>query len=269
MCELCTKHGEGEIWYKNARNYSQDLLSDLNRRSFIKNFLDTTIKEGYRSLGRLETLFRKSGKLPAGLIRKIEERAREEHFGQVLPLQEIRSVVLKAEVVVRMPCACRWTTAKKETRCCYGISYGPEHWYDGLDMSYFGKAGGEGLEVVMKEEALEQMQAIEQDGAIHTIWTMMTPFIGAVCNCKALDCIAMRTLSGVRIKTVEKAEHTAAVNIDLCNGCGICEQKCQFQAIHSRRDGDGLSAVVEYDRCYGCGLCVGTCSEGAISLRLK
>ena len=37
MCEFCHKHGEGKKWYLQAKNYSEDLLSDLRRREFITN----------------------------------------------------------------------------------------------------------------------------------------------------------------------------------------------------------------------------------------
>ena len=46
MCDLCTQHGDGKIWYKNARNYAQDLLSDLERRKYIENFLTSAFGQG-------------------------------------------------------------------------------------------------------------------------------------------------------------------------------------------------------------------------------
>lgn len=39
MCEFCHKHGEGKKWYLNARLYAEDLLSDLERRRYIRDFL--------------------------------------------------------------------------------------------------------------------------------------------------------------------------------------------------------------------------------------
>ena len=36
MCEFCLKHGEGEKWYLQAKNYSEDLLSDLRRLKFLE-----------------------------------------------------------------------------------------------------------------------------------------------------------------------------------------------------------------------------------------
>jgi hypothetical protein len=121
-------------------------------------------------------------------------RAKEEHFGQVLPIQEISGLVRQAKSVVRMPCACRWNIDKKEARCCYAISYGPEAWFRDIDMGYFGKTSDEGLESLSPDTAIQQMEKMEEDGAVHTIWTMMTPFIGAICNCSPEECIAMRTL---------------------------------------------------------------------------
>lgn len=38
MCEFCHKHGEGKKWYLQAKNYSEDLLSDLKRREFLSGF---------------------------------------------------------------------------------------------------------------------------------------------------------------------------------------------------------------------------------------
>jgi NAD-dependent dihydropyrimidine dehydrogenase PreA subunit len=267
MCEFCTKHGDGKIWYKNAENYSLDLLSDIRRRAFIKDFLSVTIKNGFDSLGRLEALYMKKGRLPDSLVRRMEGKAKEEHFGQVLPIEEIRGLVLKADTIVRMPCACRWTATKKEVRCCYGVSYGPEAWYREIDMGYFGKASGEGLESLGREEAIRQMQEMENHGAVHTIWTMVTPFIGAVCNCTARDCIAMRTLSGLRIETMARAEYIAVVDEDLCEGCGLCLERCQFDAIDSCRQSGRAVSRIDKQRCFGCGLCRNVCGPGAIKLK--
>ncbi len=161
-----------------------------------------TIQEGFVTLGRLEALVQKKGALPDRVRVGMQEKARQEHFGQVLPMEEIRELVRKAETVVRMPCACRWAMGKGEVRACYGISIGPEQWYRHIDMSSFGPLPDEGLESVDREEAIRQMEHLEEHGAVHTIWTMMTPFIGAICNCTLDDCLAMRTLSGIKVETM-------------------------------------------------------------------
>jgi ferredoxin len=269
MCEFCTKHGEGKIWYKNAANYAHDLLSDLRRRKYIENFLSSAFRDGFQTLGRLEAIFRKKGRLPKAVKTAMINRAKAEHFGQVLPIEEISELVRKARTVVRMPCACRWNIEKKEVRCCYAISYGPDAWYRGIDMSYFGKTSDEGLESLNPDKAIKQMEEMEEHGAIHTIWTMMTPFIGAVCNCSPDECLAMRTLSRIHVETMERAEYVDRVDEELCNGCGLCDLNCPFHAIGSVTESGRSLARIDPHRCFGCGLCRGACSTGAISLVLR
>jgi ferredoxin len=269
LCDFCTKHGEGKIWYKNARNYANDLLSDLQRRNYIENFLTTAFKEGFETLGRLETIYKKKGKLPEAVKTTMTTKAKTEHFGQVLPIEEISEVVRHARTVVRMPCACRWNIEKKEERCCYAISYGPEAWYKSIDMGYFGMASDEGLESLSPDQAIVQMKKMEEQGSVHTIWTMMTPFIGAICNCSPEECLAMRTLSRTRVETMERAEYVARVDEALCTGCGLCDPQCHFHAIDSvTRSGKSL-ARIDPQKCFGCGLCRRACGTEAISLVLR
>ncbi len=266
MCDLCTKHGDGQIWYKNAINYSNDLLADLERRRYIENFLTTAFSEGFKTLGRLETIYRKKGKIPHVVKDAMVKKAKTEHFGQVLPIEEISEVVRKARTVVRMPCACRWNIGKKEERCCYAVSYGPEAWYKDIDMGYFGMASDEGLESISPDTAIDQMKAMESDGAVHTIWTMMTPFIGAICNCSPDECLAMRTLSHTNVETMERAEYVAKVDETLCTGCGLCDARCHFHAIKSVPRNGMSCARIDPHNCFGCGLCREVCETGAISL---
>jgi len=136
-------------------------------------------------------------------------------------------------------------------------------------MSYFGKASDEGLESLTAETAVQQMEAMEEQGAVHTIWTLMTPFIGAICNCSAEGCLAMRTLSRINVETMARAEHVALVDASLCNGCGLCDAACHFRAI------DGISlegrtiSRIDVRKCFGCGLCRRVCASRAISLILR
>ena len=269
MCEFCTKHGAGKIWYKNAANYAHDLLSDLRRRHYIENFLTSTFNEGFQTLGRLETIYRKKGKLPHDVTAALINKAKEEHFGQVLPIEEISDVVNRAATVVRMPCACRWNMGKKEEWCCYAVSYGPEAWYHSINMNYFGKSSLEGLQPVSAAEAIKQIREMEEQRAIHTIWTMMTPFIGAICNCSPEDCLAMKTLSRTGVETMERSEYVARVDSSLCIGCGLCVAECHFKAIISITSSGRPFARIDPHKCFGCGLCRRACRMEAIILVLR
>lgn len=265
MCEFCTQHGDGQVWFKNAANYAQDLMADLRRRTYIKDFFRSTIEEGIVTIGRLETIYRKKKGLPERVVRQMVAKAGEEHFGQVVTIEEIREIVGKAATVVRMPCACRWAALKKEARCCYSVSYTPETWYQGLDMGYFGTAPDMGLESLTPAAAIAQMEALEKAGAVHTIWTMLTPFIGAICNCQPGDCLGLRTLA-IDVETMYRGEQMAMVDGELCSGCGSCQTACHFGAISASGSGDNCRAEIDFGKCFGCGLCRNHCPTGAISL---
>ncbi len=268
MCEFCTKHGDGQIWFKNAANYGNDLMADLNRRRYIKDFFNNTIEEGIVTIGRLETIYQKKKSLPDRLVRQMVDKAGEEHFGQVVTIEDIREIVGRAATVVRIPCACRWAALKKEARCCYSVSYTPETWYQDLDMSYFGTAPDMGLESVSPETAIGQMEALEKDGAVHTIWTMITPFIGAICNCQPGDCLGLRTLA-IDVETMYRGEEMAVVDTSLCNGCGLCQEVCHFNAISSNGSGEKCRADINSEKCFGCGLCRNSCPQDALSMMTR
>ncbi len=59
-----------------------------------------------------------------------------------------------------------------------------------------------------------------------------------------------------------KGSIVAQVDEGLCNGCGICEDVCAWDAIKMR---DGL-AVVNRETCEGCRLCVADCPTEALRL---
>lgn len=266
MCEFCTRHGDGKVWFKNAANYARDLMADLRRRRYMGEFFTSTIETGVVAIGRLETIYQKKKQLPARLVKQMVDQAREEHFGQVVTIEDIREIVGRAATIVRMPCACRWAATKKENRCCYSVSYTPDTWYDNLDMSYFGLAHDEGLESVTAAEAISQMERLEQEhNAVHTIWTMVTPFIGAICNCSPKDCLGLRTLA-IEVETMFRGEQVAQVDSAICNGCGSCEDACQFGAIGAAQEAGAFTAVIDADKCFGCGLCRNVCPAGALTM---
>ncbi len=268
MCEFCSEHGDGKVWFANAENYSRDLVSDLERRNYINDFFTSTIDEGVTTIGRLETLYGKKKRLPPRLVKAMEKKAKVEHFGQVVTIEDIRELVGKAATVVRLPCACRWASQKKESRCCYSVSYSADAWYKNLDMGYFGLAQDQGLESLTPEQAINQMEALEEQGAVHTIWTMMTPFIGAICNCQPRECLGLRTLS-IDVETMFRGEMIAQVDEQACAGCGACEDVCHFGAIHGREVAGNFSAHVHAHACYGCGLCRNTCPADALSMVVR
>ena len=109
MCEFCHKHGEGEKWYLQAENYSEDLLSDLHRRKYIHDFFLNPEKKG-RNVDRLDDLNRLPSFVQAVVKPFIANRQKRTHYGQVLPLEDIEKIFGFTNSVVRLPCICRHVT---------------------------------------------------------------------------------------------------------------------------------------------------------------
>jgi ferredoxin len=269
MCQFCHQHGEGQKWYLRAENYAEDLLSDLRRRNLILDFFGHPehLKEG---VARMEDL----GKAPAFVQRAVKgsitRRMKRQHFGQVLPLEDVEAVFGFVNSIVRLPCICRHVTVGREVGFCYGVSMGPQAGALGallrdLDDSFlFGPDTSE-FEELTPAEALEAFAGHEKEGLCHTVWTFVTPFIGGVCNCDRADCLAMRMTMAHGVKIMFRGEYVAAVSPDLCTGCRSCMRVCQFGALgYSAAD---KKACVEARACYGCGICRSVCPKEAIALK--
>jgi ferredoxin len=268
MCEFCHKHGEGKKWYLQAENYSEDLLSDLRRRKFIADFFSNP-EELREQIGKIEGLNKAPGFVRSVLMPYMVGRQKKVHFGQVLPIEDVESIFGFVSSIVRLPCMCRHINLGSEQRYCYGISMAPQEGEFAkiireIDMDYLTGPDTAGLEVLTKEEALENFRQYEKEGLCHTVWTFVAPFIGGICNCDRSDCDAMQATVTHGFPVMFRAEYVAEMNPELCNGCRQCMRVCQFGAI-------GYSAAnkktfIDPRRCYGCGICRTSCTKDAIRL---
>jgi ferredoxin len=268
MCEFCHKHGEGKKWYLQAKNYSEDLLSDLKRRKFIADFFSHP-EDLAEKVGGLEKLSRAPAFVRGVLTPYISGRQKKVHFGQVLPIEDVEHIFDFVTEIIRLNCICRQVNLGTEQRYCYGISLAPQggemrKLIEEIDASYLTGPNTSGLETLTKEEALDSFRQHEKEGLCHSVWTFITPFIGGICNCDRSDCLAMRATVTHGVPVMFRAEYVAEVNPELCNGCRQCMRVCQFGAI-------GYSAankkvVIDPRRCYGCGTCRASCTKDAITL---
>lgn len=269
MCEYCLEHGEGKKWYLQAKNYSEDLLSDLQRRKFIAEFFSNP-ESLERNVKRLERLDQAPDYVRRALTPRISNRMKKEHFGQVVPIEDVEHIFDFVTSIVRVACVCRYATLGTEQRYCYGLSMAPNggqlaQIIREIDASYLTGPDTAGLEALDKDEALAALREHEREGLCHTVWTFVAPFIGGICNCDRSDCLAMRSTVTHRLPVMFRAEYIAEVDPDLCNGCRTCISVCQFDAmtfnVATKR------ASVDTTRCYGCGVCRSICESNAIELR--
>jgi len=85
------------------------------------------------------------------------------------------------------------------------------------------------------------------------------------------ECIAQAAGAAARALTIISKTNlisegiVASVNEDYCDGCGICEGCCEYNAIEIVVDGaGGLKSNVNPGLCKGCGCCVAACPSGAM-----
>ena len=91
MCEFCHQHGEDKKWYLKAQNYSEDLLSDIKRRSIIKKF---ALGAGMlkKKVLVLDVLSKVPGLIKYVLAHGITGRMKKVHFGQVVPIEDVERI---------------------------------------------------------------------------------------------------------------------------------------------------------------------------------
>ncbi|MGI5817994.1 MAG: 4Fe-4S binding protein [Armatimonadota bacterium] len=269
MCQFCAQHGDGRKWYLQAKNYSEDLLSDLRRRDFIRGFFGHSedLREGLQAMDRLE---RAPGFVQRVVKGAITRRMKKQHFGQVVPLEDIEAIFGFVNSIVRVACICRRETLGRDVGYCYGISMGPgggmmADLVHEVDPSFLHGPDTSQFDELTSDEALRAFAEHEREGLCHSVWTFVAPFIGGICNCDRLSCMAMRATVMHGTRVMWRAEYIAEIDPDLCTGCRSCMRACQFGALSF----NAADRKVEVDQtaCYGCGVCRNACSNDAITLK--
>ena len=268
MCEFCLKHGEGKKWYLQAKNYSDDLLSDVRRRRFIEDFL--TGDGLTRDVERLAQLDKAPRSIRGLIGRLVSRRMKRIHYGQVVPIEDMERIFGMMNSIVRVACICRHVTLGQEKRYCYGVSLSPDggefaRIVRGLDKSFLSGPDLAGREKLSKEQALAALREHEQEGLCHTVWTFRAPFLGGICNCDRSDCLAMRCTVTHEVPLMFRAEYVAEVDPDACVGCRQCMRVCQFGAM--AYSASNRKVAIDQRWCYGCGICRSACQKNAIRLR--
>jgi len=268
MCRFCHQHGEGKKWYLRAENYAEELLSDMKRRRYLSDFIRETTNAHYeKDFARAMRAPSWARNLKYSAVRK---RLRRDHFGQVVPIEDVEKVLALANSIVRVPCICRKNrTGRTDNSFCFCLGIDAEKLLDVKEafLESFRPGPEEKLfERLTEEEALELHRSFEKNGLIHTLWTFKTPFIGAICNCDRSDCLAMLSYRyGLQI--FFRSEYIAEVQEGSCTGCRACISQCQFGAIcYSVLN---KKATIDPLRCQGCGVCRSGCEFGAIALNSR
>ena len=231
-----------------------------------------SIVDRYLSEGRTEPLGKYVAALATNRMEEHVKRGRADPYpeGRVLPVPEAVlepvSIVLPFETAINVlekarsfslrDCGCRITykNCDKPLRTCLGLNeFSDELVERGV------------AEKISLEEAKKVLHLTDEHGLVHqalyTDWLKGEVF--DICSCCPCCCVYLRAVLNYGVKHhIAKSGLVAKVDSEKCNGCGICIERCIFDA---RKLKDGKSFVVK-ENCYGCGLCTTTCPTGASKL---
>jgi len=192
---------------------------------------------------------------PEGKVLPIPE-AVIEPVTVVLPYETAINILEKAKSISLRNCECRliYKNCDKPLRTCLAIN----------EFSNELVERGAAEEIPL-EEAKKVLQIANEHGLVHqalyTDWLKGEVF--DICSCCPCCCTYLRAYINYGVKHhIAKSGLIAKVDSSKCSGCGICTERCIFQA---RKLENGKSMVIK-ENCHGCGLCTTTCPTEATKL---
>ena len=268
MCRHCDdfgdpKYGDG-VWYLNPANYSRQLYKLRKPGEKPKGFeIDSETAARLGVEDALELLATEPEKFEEAM-KKADEHMAIHTVGQVVPLQEAEKILDIACPVAAMHCVCRQATRGIEEDnpalySCAGLGTGMFKW-ERWPERYRG-----GVDFMSPARAKEWLRKWNRRGMVHTIMVFGPPYVGGLCNCDYPSCGAIRARVDYDLAhSLTKSHFVAKVNYEVCNGCGVCAQRCQFGAL--RFESTIQRPNIDMFRCFGCGLCQTACPRRAIDL---
>ena len=172
---------------------------------------------------------------------------------EILPYEKLSDILREAETiaVMRCPCRVRGRRCNNPLEVCISLNESAERLLER-------RVARE----LTKEEALSIFNICEDLGLVHQV-DNASHGVSWICNCCTCCCIYLRAqiFLGRKHATV-KSRYSSVVDPELCDGCGLCVDRCNFGAIKMVNS----KLVIDEEKCFGCGLCVSKCPTNAIRL---
>jgi len=176
---------------------------------------------------------------------------------RVYDLSEVKELLGAAKKIVLQDCGCRTDHGKCDSPLDTCLSLNED-----ADESL--RSGRYNAREVSLEEALDALRRSHEAGLVHMAYKLKGKgYVSPICSCCPCCCHTLGGLvrHGVHAKVLA-SRYVAEDEPSLCTDCGVCVDRCSFQA----RDITGKGLRFDASRCFGCGLCVSTCPTGAIRL---
>ena len=174
----------------------------------------------------------------------------------IIPYSQAKDIIMKnPDRIATLVCPCR----ASRTDPCYPLDVciivGDPF------VSFILEHQPEKARLISSQEAMDILQAEHERGHVHHAFfkdAMLQRFY-AICNCCSCCCGAFQAHQSGSPMLIASG-FIAEVDSALCEGCGTCQEFCQFEAIAIQRG----KAAVDVEACFGCGVCVDKCENNAI-----
>jgi electron transport complex protein RnfB len=227
------------IWEYHVNSLDEALVRDMEE--YIPRLLDV---ETWKKVPQLRTI-------PIGKSIPVEHA--------VMPYEEAEKLVRSHKRILVAPCICR-----RERKMVGEGCNRPEE-----SCLVFGSGADFYLEnglgrMINQGEALRILEEADRAGLV--LQPNNAQKAGNICCCCGCCCGVLRTLKKYpRPADIVSSAFRVSVDRDSCDGCGVCLERCQMEAL--RLEDDKMSA--DLGRCIGCGLCVTTCPTHSLTLERK
>ena len=227
------------IWEFNVNNLDTELIRDMN--AYLPTLLDVDV---WKKSPQLRTI-------PVG--RSITSQMK------ILPYEMAEELISHHKKFLVAPCICRrehemiGQGCKKPKESCLVFGMGADYYqHNGIGR------------VIDKEETLEILKKADKAGLV--LQPSNAKKIVNICTCCGCCCQVLKALKRhPKPASLVSTPFVAAADSETCNGCGICEKRCQMDALKLE---DG-KVRLDADQCIGCGLCVTTCPTQSLTLVRK
>ncbi|MFZ0484761.1 MAG: 4Fe-4S binding protein [Desulfobacterales bacterium] len=178
---------------------------------------------------------------------------------KVMTYENAEEMVRHVGKSVVAPCICRRELSLLGKGCgkpeetCLVFDKGAEYY----------QRNGLGREIG-QQEVLDILKIAEEAGLV--LQPSNAKEIVNICCCCGDCCGVLRSLKSYpKPASLASTPFFAVINTETCEGCGVCEDRCQMEAVQLVDE----KASIDMDRCIGCGLCVSTCPTDSMTLIRK
>jgi ferredoxin len=177
---------------------------------------------------------------------------------EIRPYESASDIVANAQAWGVLDCICRQQKGLIGEPCGHPVD---------ICMAFGNRPGAFDGNPVIKsltqDEAMDNLKRAADAGLVHSV-SNNREGLWYICNCCTCSCGILRGLAELGIaNAVARSAFVNQVDEELCNGCELCIDACQFDALSMA---DEFFVKVDQLRCLGCGVCVPECLEGALAL---